>query len=295
VPRERRIVRSYLLRCGRARPGVAALVAAGACLGLPACRGRAPVVAHLTVSPRTLTLPYPECTPFRLAWRPIAPLDRLHGRPRVFLHLVDRERGVLRTFDHELPLPWHPGEPQEYAVSLCQSGIAASVPPGSYDLTGGLYDSSWGYRWLLDGPGEEVGRREYRLATVVVPAPGGPSLGFGGSWTDIESGTDQQVLARRWLFGPGSIAFSGISGRGAIVIDALVSEGVTGGVALSTTCGRATETTLAPGHRSIELEVEAGPSRSCLVTLTPRHGPAPGATARGALCLELVAWRPEPG
>src|SRR5262249_10180534 len=156
---------------------------------------------------------YGEIRDLRLEWTPRAPLTKLHGKPKVFLHLLERPGRVKRTFDHPLPESWVPGRPQKYEVPLYQSALGPALPAGKYTLSLGLYDDSGGYRWPLDA-GPDIGTREYSVATVLVPPgeAGKPRFDFSGGWEPPVSGQDQQILARRWLAGDGTIRVGGAEG-----------------------------------------------------------------------------------
>jgi hypothetical protein len=125
----------------------------------------------MSVRPGDLFIREGECAPLRFDFRPAEPLDRLHGRPTVFVHVLDGRQHVVGDFDHPLPLPWAPGTPQEYELPICPSAAEHRIPPGTYRVTAGLYDDSWGYRWILLAEAGNARRREYLVATLTV-APG---------------------------------------------------------------------------------------------------------------------------
>lgn len=157
----------------------------------------------------SLGLAYPSRTPLEVTFEPTAELDAREGRVLVFVHLLDDQGRLLRTFDHPLPFEWTPGESQTYEVDLWQSALGAPLDPGTYDLTLGLYDEG-GHRWALDVEAEEVDDQEYRVATVEVPAmPEDPvQVSFPGDWHALERGGDLQVLVRRWVGDSGEIEIS---------------------------------------------------------------------------------------
>ena len=91
----------------------------------------------------------------------------------VFVHVLDGRRRIVGGFDHPLPHPWVPGTSQEYELPVCPSAAEPKIPPGTYPLTVGLYDDSWGYRWILLATDPDVSRREYAVATsTAAPGPG---------------------------------------------------------------------------------------------------------------------------
>ena len=62
-----------------------------------------------------------------------------------------------------------PGRPLSYERMLCPSTFNPPLKPGTYRLSVGLYDVSWGYRWPLETGGvTEVDRREYLMGTITV-------------------------------------------------------------------------------------------------------------------------------
>src|SRR5688572_5137989 len=138
-------------------------------LAAAGCRGRAEPVASLAVAPKDVSLPAGHVAGWKLTWNPKAPLGDVEGKPRVFVHLLS-SRNLLRTFDHLLAEEWVPGRAQSYEIELYQSALAEPLPAGAYEVTAGLYDDVSGERWPLDSAGDEVGKREYRVATVVVPS-----------------------------------------------------------------------------------------------------------------------------
>jgi hypothetical protein len=277
----------------RTRRAMGIVVLGAFSLAGAACRRSRPVGA-LAVQPATVSLPHAFASAIKLEFTPNAPLDGIQGKPRVFVHVLDGGRRLLRTFDHPLPGPWAPGRSQSYEVELYQSAIGEPLPAGSYEMTFGLYDDAGKNRWPLAVGGEEVGRREYRLATLVVPpaAPPAPSFQFAGDWQPVEPGSSKQVVARRCLRGEGSIAIVAPPGPGIVRVAASLKEtsAASGPGApwhLSTTCSaqvaEVPTTTLTWTGFSITRTAAASP---CEIRLTPARG------SEQALCLEVLAWRP---
>lgn len=281
-----------LTRCEHSSRARRRLAALGCVMWISACRDPAVPVGRLQLGPGELHLAHGRCATVRLAWQPTAQLDRRHGRERAFLHLLEDEHRLVRTFDHPLPRPWSPGEPQAYELEICQSVLAAALPPGRYALSGGLYDDAWGYRWPLIVEGPEIGPREYRLATVNVAASEGPELTLTGSWGPAEAVGDSQVVTRRWLAGDGGLVVSGITGRGEVLFTAVVPQPGPAEVLLGSTCGLVPTGSLLPGRHAVALGVPVAPPGPCTVAFrTASAGGRTGETARG-LCLESLAWKP---
>ncbi|HEX6200721.1 MAG TPA: hypothetical protein VF150_10685 [Thermoanaerobaculia bacterium] len=202
---------------------VALAVGLGALAG---CGGEeAEPVARLAADPMALTVAYGTYTGLGLTWQPTAELEGASGEARVFLHLLDDDGGLARTFDHDIPGGWRVGRESSYRVPVYQSLLAPPLPPGTYSLTAGLYDAE-GNRWPLTFEGERTGRHEYRVATVEVPAQGAelPAVQFSPTWSPTLAGADRQVVAFRWLAGDGAIRLTDLPGPGTLWI-ALVIPG----------------------------------------------------------------------
>lgn len=292
-----------------------ALAAAVALAAVTAGCERAPdrPVARLAASPVEVSLAYPGAAEVELAWQPLVPLGEVDGELRVFVHLLDSEGEIARTFDHRYPFAWEVGRPQQHRLELYQSALGPPLPAGEYALTGGLYDGS-GRRWALETTGEAVGRREYRLATVRVEEPtaapsGGvpepPELGFAGGWLPLEPGGDRQILGRRWMTGDAAIEASAAGAAGELVVSLAIlapPEGVElrldegaaqPAVRVTSDCDGSSHHLDGIGSHEIAVAVPAG--TACRVVLEPNfeldwpEGPPRAAT------LEKLYWRPASG
>jgi hypothetical protein len=257
-----------------------------------ACARSRPV-GSLSVQPTTVNLAYPFAASVAVLLTPSAELGRIEGTPVVFVHVLDGGRKLLRTFDHPPPEAWTPGRVQRYELELYQSAIGEPLPPGVYEVTGGLYDHGTRKRWSLVVPGEEVGRREYRLATLIVPpsSPPSPSFQFAGGWLPVEPGSSKQVVARRCLWGEGSIAVVAPPGPGTVRVAASLRAGQGPGVAAAWRVSASCSTEVAE-ILGTELEWAGFPvsARTGEPPCEIRFTPPPGATQ--LLCLEVLAWRP---
>lgn len=268
------------------------------------CGGEDPAVGTVEVSPSTVRLAHPTVQPIRLAWAPSAALE---AEPLVFVHLLDEQGAVLRTFDHPFPRRWRPGEPVEYEVKLYQSALAPPLPPGRYRLTLGLYGAG-GERWPLAGLGEPVARREYPAVEVEVPAePVGPEIGFSPSWLAVEPGADRQVLARRWVNGRGAIRLSDLQEPGGVWMvvrippadaanEDLVFDGGASAqsVLVRSDCGGSETGISGVGAHELILPVETvPPDGACRIVLLPSfHLKSRGAGPNRSVVLENLAWVP---
>jgi hypothetical protein len=185
-------------------------------VGFFACSPADSPVAELSVEPQEIVMPYPHYVTVSLDWRITGPLGDAAGEPRVFLHLVDSDGDVVRTFDHDFPRKFETDTDVGYSVEMSQSALVPALADGQYALTAGLYDSD-GSRWPLVVTGEEVAENEYRLATVTaVSGTETPKFFFSPTWLPVEGGTDLQVLARRWLEGDGVLRLTDVPSAGTL-------------------------------------------------------------------------------
>jgi hypothetical protein len=281
-------------------------------LGLAAtggCHRRTAPVARLLVEPSTLVLGYPQARTLDLSWTIDAPLGVTGGNPTVFVHLLDEPGSVLRTFDHPLPGAWRPGSSFVDTVRIYQSALAQPLRPGRYQLSVGLYDQE-GRRWPLAAPGPELDRYEYGVATVVVPADSAdiPRFLFSNDWLPRETGTDRQVLARRWLSGPGSLKITGVRQAGTVWLGLripptdvpgshLVLEpgGEAPSVVVSASCTSMETGLSGSGEHDVELPVPGDVAGGeCEIRITPNfYLTAPDSFEHRSLVLENLAWTPQ--
>jgi hypothetical protein len=183
-----------------------ALLAAG-------CRRAPEPVAKLTLPSKQFELAHGRLVPLELRWEPTKPLPSLPvAAPLVFVHLLDAQGNVARTFDHPLQGRWQPGSQIVDRVPLYHSAIGPALAPGDYRLTVGLYDGK-DKRFALTVDGEMLKRQEYVVAQVKVPevSPSAPAFTFSPEWLTPEPGGDRQAVARRWLAGDGSLEARGLA------------------------------------------------------------------------------------
>lgn len=278
-----------------------------ALLGAAGCGEEPPPVASLEVTPRNLRLPFPELHAIHLNWQPTAPLEGFAGTPTVFVHLLDDNDKVVRTFDHAFPSRWREGMAVGYDVKLYQSAIAPPLAGGRYRLTVGLAGEGK-QRWTLDGLGEPVARREYLAADVDVPPPpankkSGPRFSFTKEWMPVEPGSDKQVLARRWLTGDGGIRAAGLRQPGYVwLVLWIPAPDVTGGgltlkegakipeVRIEGSCGDFEASITGPGLHGVEMPLP-DPSKTGQCRLMLRPNFSFGSPPR-SVSLENAAWSP---
>jgi hypothetical protein len=282
-----------------------------ALLGLTvlACQTEDPPVARLKVEPTEVRLPFPGVADIELSWETERPLSGVEGTPLVFVHLVDDQGEVLRTFDHPLEFEWQPGRTEDYVVHLYQSALAPPLEPGVYGLTIGLYDAS-GRRWPLSVDGEVSGRNEYRVAEVEVgsDSEGAPMFFFSPAWLPLESGMDAQVVARRWLGGSqGAIRVSDCPHSGSIWMRIRIPGTDSGGtrlilddeasapeVRVTSTCGLEEICVSGSGFHEIEVSLAAAQKElleECELRLEPNFHLDEGSVAsERSLALEVLAW-----
>ncbi|MBW8874562.1 MAG: hypothetical protein JF614_06330 [Acidobacteria bacterium] len=279
---------------------VAAVSLAAACGG-----GKQTPVARVDVEPRLVRLPFGQAQTVRLTWTPSAPLEG--ETPTVFVHLLDGEHKVARTFDHPFPQRWREGEPLTDDFKVYQSALAPPLPAGKYQVVAGLYGRD-GKRWPLDGLGEPVGRDEYKAFEVEVPAEDpGPKFTFSPTWLPVEPGGDRQVVARRWMADRGDIRVVDQKGPGVVwlVIQipatdkpdyklALDPGASSPSVLVQGNCGGGETNLSGPGIHDAEVAMDSPPPDApCRVQLSANFT-IQSRIARGkrSVSLENIAWIP---
>lgn len=284
-----------------------ALIGWSAVLG---CGPRSVELATLSVEPRFVHLAYPRFVPVRLRWEPLAelPASATGERPIVFVHLLDREGDVARTFDHELPAGWREGQAFEYSVELFQSAIAPALAAGEYRLTVGLQLDEE-RRARLRVAGDEVARREYGVASVDVPPADEalPMFRFSNAFQAVEPSGDVQFPARRWFEGEATLQVAEVAGAGTIyVVVQIVGEAAEFGLRLeqgaaepalwvTSSCSEKQVRLAGTGRHEVLLPL-APSAAGCEVRLAPnfRLEPRePGLAPRTAL-LEAISWSADP-
>lgn len=271
----------------------------------PGCGGEPPAVATVEVESSELELPPRHFATVELSWRLQEPLAGQTGPLHVFVHLLDGPGSVVRTFDYPWPDGWRVGKRVAYRLNLHQSALAPPLDPGLYALTLGLYDGE-GRRWPLVTRGELVDRHEYRVANVRVPAEsaGGPVFQFSPEWLDSEPGRDRQVLARRWLTGPGRLRIGGLEGAGQVLLrlllptasgeqELVLAEGASQqGAMVGSTCGDVEVRLAGPGSHDVVLPITpVDDGDSCDVEITPNFYLLELQSGkRRAVSLDVLAW-----
>lgn len=286
-------------------------------LALPAACGGddAAPVATLSASPSTVELPYGTYRDVVLEWATTAELDGLKGSPRLFLHLLDEDGDLVRTFDQDLPTDWRAGREMRQAARVYQSLLSPPLPPGSYTLTAGLYDGA-GNRWALGGLGEPVAAREYRVAAVEVPSGASdlPAVTFSPAWSPNQAGGDRQVVAFRTLAGEGAITLSELSGPGTLWLEVRVPPDRAAGlvrrivdppeggdgmprVTVTSSCSGFESRISGEGSHRIEVPVEmqaegagGADEGSCEISLAPNYVMESESGDRRSINLEVIAW-----
>lgn len=274
-----------------------------------ACKPSETPVASLRVEPSQLQLAFPGVVELELSWEMDLPLDGIQGEPLVFVHLIDEQGDVLRTFDHRLDFAWQPGQTRQYVIPLYQSALAPPLEPGTYGLTIGLYDSA-GRRWPLLVDGEESGRHEYLVANVEIGSESieAPMFFFSPAWLPLESGRDAQVVARRRLGdAEGTIRVTECPDRGRIWMliripsteaesgQMVLDEGASAPeVRITSTCGLEEIGVSGPGTHEIEIALSPAEKdllEECELQLRPNfHLLQEDALTRRSLALEVLAW-----
>lgn len=286
----------------RLRTAHCAAAALGGLALLAACAGEPVPVGRVDLEPRTMTLPYPGTAQAEVSWEPIAPLGAVDGELRVFVHLLDAEGELVRTFDHPFPDGWEVGKPLSYPLDLYQSALGEPLPAGEYELTLGLHDAD--RRWPLETTGAEVGRHEYRLAAVRVPdvAPAGfPDLAFSEGWLAPEPGADRQILGRRWLGAEGTIVVTGSGTAGRLSLSVVVPElsqgiertleagGIGPALRVASTCDASETMVTGTGSHHVDLAVPA--EADCAIRFDPNYRlTLAGTSGARSVVLENLYW-----
>lgn len=285
--------------------GSHAAAAVAALAALAAGCGPGEPVAELSVEPAEVLLAYPEPAAIEATWTPTAPLER----PVVFVHLLNAEGELVRTFDLPLLGDWRPGEEVVQPIQLWQSALGPPLPAGVYELTMGVVDSR-GRRPPLDAAGREVDEGEYAVARVEVPPPpvGGPRLNLEEGWEPADGDAGRQTPGLRWLRGDGALEIGGLSGPLDVVLTlrlpapdevpgaALVpDEGATSAPSATVTpaCGAA-PVRLGPGTHEVEIALRPAPGeRACAIAIDPDFVYLdPVSLRRIAVELRRVVWSP---
>ncbi len=251
-------------------------------------------------------LPYPEWRTLRLVWNPLLGIE-FQDRPTVFLHLLDKEGLVVRTFDHPLPNRWRLDEALEYEVQLYQSALGPPLPSGDYDLTLGLYLMKNGQRFPLEGAGEEVARQEYKIATISVPPidPKAPSFSLPSPWQAPLEGNDTQILSRRHLASEGQLIIENLEVPGSLWLRLVLPPVVedhqrlllsdardTPVLDVTSNCSGTVRSLPMPGEHEIVLPVfPVGEVTECVLTLSSNYSLIDRLSPVDRIAsLEVLAW-----
>jgi hypothetical protein len=275
-----------------------------------ACRPGPSPVGEIVARPAELALAWPRFAELELELRPIVALPAGAERPIVFLHLLDEPGSVLRTFDHPLPAAWTPGQPIVERVSLFQSALTDPLPAGRYILSAGLYDPRTG-RFALKTAAREVAKREYAVATLVVPPPGAndPTVRFSESWLPPEAGSDRQILVSRRLLGdaPGTLQFGPLAAPGVIHLGLLIPGDTASGARLEvleggsqpkvrivSSCGGEQAEVAGHGRFDVDIAVPAAPAPvTCEISIDPNFRWTTSLHAEAtSVRLEELDWSP---
>ncbi len=242
-----------------------------------ACREKSPA-AHVRVVEKNMRLPFGRCTPVTLEWDMLRPLDRLGGKPVVFVHLLLPPHDVVRTFDHPFEGQWKPGSKQTYKLDLCQSLDAPRINPGSYIISAGLYDGADGDRWPLSSDMREVGTFEYAVANAQATDEGDAarSIQLSGGWGALKSAEDRQIVARRLIDAGPTASIHMINKMGDKL--RLVFGVANGQITVTNSCAAGETRTLPNGFHTVELTACPGGE-----VRIDRNG--------AKVSLESVAWK----
>ena len=289
------------------RATVAALAACAVMTAWTSCRREEPAAARLTVEPAFLHLAYPRWADVTLSFEILRDARPAPGAPApiVFVHLLDAQGDVVRTFDHAFPGSLASGATTSYALALHQSALSPPLAPGEYRLTVGMVDAD-GRRWPMSG--EAAARREYLVARVDVPAADDaePLFSFSKEFFDSEPGNDVQVPAIRWFDGEARVRIAEVAGSGSILVGLQIPPPNARGYAmeletgstearlfLSSPCSETQTQISGPGRRLVRLPLSAAPAgQPCEIRLASNYRLRPlepGGRSRVAV-LETLSW-----
>lgn len=263
------------------------------------CEEPAPPVGQVELQPREISLRYPGFSGYRLLWKAEAPVEGRVGDLRAKVHLLGEDGDVLRTFDHVMDFEWSPGVSESREQMLFQSALAPPLGEGEYELEIGLYDEG-GNVWEVTSPG----------ATVrVEPATEGfPAFYFSPEWLPIETGTDLQILGRRWLRADGLIRLGELTRPGTLWLqigiptpregehELVLDEGATEPqVEVRSTCGTPSQRLQGVGSHQVMLEIGPGEdgvlAAQCEVAIDANYTMvALEDGARRTIALECLSW-----
>jgi len=264
-------------------------------------------LARLAVAESALDLPWPQRREIRVDLDLLAELPVDAGPPRLFVHLLDSDARIVRTFDRELEPEWWPGDRIRVPVVIEQSALAEPLPPGRYRLVIGLYDLRFG-RYLVERAPDGASVRAVEAGSVEVPESGpGAGVKFVSGWFETQAQRDQQVLGARPL-APGGVGelrvgplreparlYAMVAIRG---VDARVSEIATedpGGaqhLTLEVACTGEVVTATGEGVHLLEVALPARTDGCDLRLRTDFRRPGSGGEEPGAV-LRALSWNPE--
>jgi len=279
----------------------AALLVGGSCgrVGEP--------VARLAPAGSGLILSWPERRQVAVDLDLLAELPVDAAPPRLFVHLLRRDGGIVRTFDRDLEPEWWPGDRIRVPVAIEQSALAEPLPAGRYRLEIGLYDLRFG-RYFVERALDGAIVRAVDAGSVVVP-DGGTEAGvrFAAGWLEPLLPRDQQVLGARPV-APGAVGelrvgpfrersrlFATVAIRG---LDAgvreIASDDADGAqhLALEASCTGEVVTATGEGEHLLELVLPAGPDGCALRFETDFRRLGSGGEEPGAI-LRALSWNPE--
>lgn len=266
--------------------GVIALLCA---VGLAGCRGEAPV-GVLEVSPAAFDLALGGYVPLQVRLEPEVALPAgTSATPTLFIHLLDAQGELVRTYDQTLASAWQVGEAQRLEVPILQSALAVGLAEGRYVLTVGLYDPGTRQRFSLRHTGKARERGEIEVAAVTVPgAAKVPPLVLTGAWLAPAAGADRQVLMRRGFSGEVSLVVGAAAGNGRLLLAFELPTLGEPRLDLVSDCAQDQVVLSGGGRHRLEVAV---PAAGCTLTLRPL---LPSATDEPAIAvLEGLAWRPD--
>ncbi len=181
-----------------------------------------PPVAALEFPAAGVPLAHASSATIDLAWTPLEPLDPPDATPFLFVHLLDGDGRMHRTFDRAISGDF---DSAEGSLEIWQTALSEPLEAGSYRLTAGVYDVATGRRWRLRTSAEEIDEGEYEIATIEVESAERqtPELAFEGEWHAPDD-TLLQNPGRRWMGKSGSLRLLGTTGWSELALSLSITD-----------------------------------------------------------------------
>lgn len=260
-----------------------------------------PPVAELLLAATDVPLIYAASTSLPVDWKPLRDLDPSDASPFLFVHLLDRDGRILRTYDRPAPAQLTGRD----TIEIWQTLLTEPLPVGRYRLTIGLYDTASGRRWRLETGGVEIDEGKYEIARVEVASTRRetPSLIFEGEWLEADVGQKHNP-GRRWMGERGTIRVFRTDGWSELVLSLATIElpadqypltyargASTPELVIRNGCDSDAETRL-DGYGVWTVALKLNADDPCVITLDPNFVMVDPEGKRRSIGLEAAFFRP---